>query len=271
MFPLLGRGLTASGMMRRPVRLGLALSGGVALGLAHVGVLQVLDQKNISVSAIAGTSMGAIVGALYAGGIPSDWLEKLAKRIRWRHVTRVIFPRQGIVGTERIELLLDTLLRGRTFDQLQIPLAVVAVDLLMGREVVLREGRVAPAVRASSAIPGIFPPVEMGDMVLADGGIVNNVPVRPARDMGCDVVVAVDVGGRRRRSRPRNLWETMLISMEISQRLQVDRQLKLADVVIRPDLSGLSPLGLHQAEEMIARGREAALEKIEEIEALLRE
>ncbi len=177
-----------------PKRLGLALGGGGARGMAHVGVLRVLEREGIQVHCVAGTSVGSLVGAAYAAGLDADALLEMALRIRWRDIARPVWPRQGFISFARLETYIVNLLGDLTFAELQRPYAAVAADLITGEEVILRRGRVAPAVRASCSVPGIVVPAEIEGRLLVDGGIVNNLPISVARELGADVVVAVGLG-----------------------------------------------------------------------------
>ncbi|MHB9143973.1 MAG: patatin-like phospholipase family protein [Symbiobacteriia bacterium] len=253
--------------------LGLALGGGAARCVAHIGVLQVLDENRIPVNLIAGTSGGALVGALYAAGLSPKWLEELAERLNWRHMVKLNLRRDGLLDTEGLERFVATLVKNQTFDDLRLPFAAVAVDLLTGEEVILQEGNVAPAVRASASIPGIFVPIQYRGRVLVDGGVRNNVPVSLARGMGADVVVAVDVGDREKRLKeaPRNLIQVMMASYDILQAAQVERALEGADVVIRPEPSHMSGFDLEHARQYVELGREATKLALPQIRARLLE
>ncbi|BCJ49328.1 hypothetical protein Asp14428_08030 [Actinoplanes sp. NBRC 14428] len=187
-----------------PVRIGLALGGGAVRGAAHVGVLDVLDAAGLAPAVIAGTSAGALIGALYAAGTGPSEISKVAQALRWSRLIRPARTRRALFATARLGAFLDDLLGGRDFDALDLPFAAVACELTTGDRVVLRDGPVASAVLASAAIPGVFPPVERDGRLLVDGSLVDIVPAGLAREMGADVVVAVDVSGPlpRRPRRP---------------------------------------------------------------------
>ncbi len=254
-------------------RLGLALGGGAARCLAHIGVLQVLQENQVPVHLIAGTSGGALVGALYAAGLDLKWIEELAVRINWRHLVRLNLRRDGLLDTEGLERFVATLIKDQTFDQLRVPLTCVAVDLTSGEEVILGDGRVAPAVRASASMPAIFLPVRYHDRVLVDGGVRNNVPANVARSMGADVVVAVDVSSRDKRlgEPPKNLVQVFMASYDIMQEAQTTRVLQDADVIVKPDSTQMSGFDLDHVREYVEVGRAAALEALPQIQARLAE
>ncbi len=175
-------------------RVGLALGGGGARGMAHVGVIRVLEREGIPIDCIAGTSAGSLAGAAYAGGIRGHDLLELALRIRWRDIMRPVWPRQGFVSFAKLETFVAELLGDPEFADLEIPYAAMAADLATGELVVLKEGRVAPAVRASCSVPGFVTPVEIDGRLLADGGVINNLPISVVRALGADVVLAVGLG-----------------------------------------------------------------------------
>jgi NTE family protein len=179
-------------------KLGLALGGGGVRGLAHVGFLKILEREGIQVDYIAGTSMGGIVGALYAAQVPIAEIEALALQARrLREVVKLVdlgLSTNGLMRGARVyDFMAETLGVNITFADLHIPLAMNAVDIISGREVVFKEGRVVDAVRATISVPGVFEPVEIGDCRLVDGGLLNNVPVDIVRSLGAEVIIAIDV------------------------------------------------------------------------------
>lgn len=178
------------------MKIGYALGGGAARGLAHIGVLKVLEEHGIHPDFIAGTSMGALVGALYAGGYTAGDIERLARSLDWRKMlllTDIQPPSGGFIMGNRVMDLLKSILGDLSFSQLKIPYACVAVDIISGEEIVLREGSLLDSVHASFAIPGIFKPVLIKERFLVDGGLRNVVPVSVCREMGADYIIAVNV------------------------------------------------------------------------------
>ncbi len=181
---------------RRFKKVGLALGGGAARGGAHLGVIRALEEAGIRVEYVAGTSIGAMVGAAYAAGT-IDELERFTQQLEWREMITfldVAFPSSGLIDGQKVTRFIDGLVGGRSFDELSLPLSVVASDLNGGAEVVMCDGDLVRAVRASISIPGIFRPVRRGEATLVDGGLVNPVPVTAVRAMGAEVVIAVDLG-----------------------------------------------------------------------------
>jgi NTE family protein len=183
----------SSGDLNRK-RVGLALGGGGARGMAHVGAIRVLEREGIPIDCIAGTSAGSLVGAAYAAGIRGHRLLEMALNIRWRDIARVVWPRQGFFSFDRLESFLVNTVGDLTFTELDMPYAAIAADLATGQQVVLTEGRLAPAVRASCSVPGLVTPADIGGRLLVDGGVVNNLPISVVRSLGADVVIAVGLG-----------------------------------------------------------------------------
>ncbi len=249
---------------------GLALSGGGGLGMAHIGVIDVLVEHGIPIDIITGTSAGAIVGALFCDGISPEQMEKIVSEISWSDFLVASVPELGFFSTEGIEEKLKEHLQSENFEDLAIPLAVIATNLDDGEEIVINRGSIVKGVAASAAIPVIFKPVEYEGMILVDGGLVNNLPSDLAREMGADIVIAVNLADNFRfEGRPQGLIETGIRSYNILQRshsIRVD-----ADIEIHPDLEGVAGTDLDQYREIIYRGREAAEEVVPDILALLGE
>ncbi|NBB90007.1 MAG: patatin family protein, partial [Spirochaetes bacterium] len=173
-------------------KVGLALGGGAARGIAHVGAIKVLEEHGIHIDYVAGTSAGSLIGALYCSGYTWEEIRDIVADVNWGNLVQPsLFSSKGLVNPSKLEKLLDKLISNKTFEELEIPLRVVSVDLLTGELYIFREGPVARAVRASSSIPGMFSPLEWNGMVLVDGGVKNNMPADIVRDMGADIVIAV--------------------------------------------------------------------------------
>jgi len=250
-----------------PKRIGLALSGGAVRGAAHIGVLEVLERAGIRPDLVAGVSAGSVVGSLYCAGYSTTQLRGLAANLQWRRLARICTPRLSLFDTTRMEDYLNELLEGRSFDQLNIPFVAVAVDIVTCTEVVLREGPLARAVRASCALPALFTPIEWGDKLLIDGGVMNNLPVQVLRDLGADYVIAVDVmwaSGHNRR--PRNIFEMSLQSAYAALRTAY-RESHDADCLISPKIPDLSLTDFSDVDELLARGKEAAEGALDQVRA----
>ncbi|HEY6660147.1 MAG TPA: patatin-like phospholipase family protein, partial [Pyrinomonadaceae bacterium] len=218
--------------------IGLALSGGAARGVAHVGVLKALSENGIRIDYIAGTSAGSLVGGAFASGMSLDEIADLARKLRWRDIGRVTMSRLGVQSNERLEQYLRARLPISRFEDLPIPLAVVATELKTGAAVIMRDrGDVPLAIRASCAIPGWYVPVidEQGQQ-LVDGGLVAVVPSSVARSLGADIVIAVDVNaaGATFIGSSSSVIGVLLQSMLVVQRTASHYQLEIADFVIKP-------------------------------------
>ncbi len=242
---------------RRPT-VGLALGSGALRGLAHLGVLQAFLDHRVPIDLIAGSSIGALVGAVFSAGADPRWAMKLAAGLSWEHLIEVAMPRYGFVRGDRLLSMARVLTKNKTFADLCTPLTCVAVDLEKGAEVCLSEGNVAEAVRASCSIPGVFAPYRLDGRLLVDGGVLTRVPVEPLRRRGADVVVAIDVASPVvEEVRITNLMSIILRAIDIMEKEVFKSRSGRADVWIRPDLSGLSDTDLGQAPAYFERGREA--------------
>lgn len=257
--------------MRIP-KIGLALGGGVARGLAHIGVLRGLEELDIKPNYIAGTSSGSIIGALYAAGLSVQSIVDLAGRTSWNNLIHLVVPRLSLIGTKKMEEYLSTILEDRTFHQLEIPFTALATDLLSAKRYVFREGDLAKAIVASCSIPGIFPPVEHRGRLLVDGGLVENVPVQSVREMGAELIIAVDLyASHAEMIRPNSIFMVLLRSYEIMQGNHGQPNDTLpADICITPDLSGESLVDLNNHAEYIKSGYNAVKLKQNEILKLIR-
>ncbi len=180
----------------KPLKIGLALGGGAALGFAHIGVIKVLQDNGINIDYVAGTSMGSVIGSLFACGMTVDKMLEAVKTFDIKKITKLNgfrIIKEGLYNTERLEEYIETLANTKLVEQTKIPFRCNAVDLYTGKEYVFKSGSLGQAVRASSAIPGLFKPVRKDNMLLVDGGVVNNIPFNIAKQMGADFVIAVDV------------------------------------------------------------------------------
>jgi NTE family protein len=245
-------------------KVGLALGGGVVLGAAHVGVLQAINELNIRVDCVTGTSIGAFVAALYAFGKPWHDLEQIAVDLEWIDTASLALSQFGLLSNQKLGELLRNLIGDVGFEDAQIPLGMVASNVVTGQRVKLTEGRVADSVMASSCIPGIFNPVMIGGEMLIDGGLLENVPIMVAREMGAETIIAVDLfTASHSRRNPENLVD-LLLNTYYSAMINAARPYnEFADVVITPDLSEFNLLSTDQIPAIIQTGYLAAKEKLE--------
>lgn len=253
--------------------MGLALSGGAARGVAHVGVLKVLAEGAVQVDCIAGTSAGALVAGAFAAGMPVAEIEELGRTLRWRDLGRVTVSRLGVQSNARMEEYVRARFPVTRFEELRIPFAAVATDLRTGGAVVMRdEGDVAFAVRASCALPGWYVPVtDTEGRQLVDGGLVANIPTAAVRALGADVVVAVDVNyeGARFLGAPQSAIGVLFQSFMVVQRTAAAHQRQLADVVISPRVGHIRWDEMTRADELVAAGEEATRAALDNIKELL--
>jgi NTE family protein len=252
-------------------RLGLALGGGAALGWAHVGVLQALDAHDIRPDLLAGTSAGAIVAALYAFGLSPDEIVPRVGELGWRRLSHFSMNSLGVLTNEGLEQAVEEAIGPARLEDAKLPVAVVTADIHTGERVVLREGPVGLAVRASACIPGIFVPVELDENTLVDGGVVENVPVQAVRELGSQVTVAVALMGLTNFRPVRTLIGVLANAFDIAMDAAQDRELEGADIVIRPDLREFRrwDTDTDTRDEIIEAGRRAGLEAAPKIAELL--
>ena len=253
--------------------LGLALSGGAARGIAHVGVLRALQENQIPINYVAGTSAGSLVGGAFASGMTIDEIEALGRGLRWRDIGRVTMSRLGVQSNDRLEQFVRDRLPVSRFEELPTPFAAVATDLKTGAAVIMRDtGDVAFAIRASCAIPGWYVPVTDSDgRQLVDGGLVAVVPASVARSLGADLVIAVDVNfeGATFLGPSHSVIGVVLQSMLVVQKTASHYQIASSDFVIRPRVGHIRWDEMGRAEELIAAGYKAGLESIPAIRALI--
>jgi NTE family protein len=246
---------------KNDIKVGIALGGGGARGLAHIGVLKALEEEDVPVGAIAGTSVGALIGSLYAAGVTTAQMEQMTQEIGWSSLTnysrfsmlRLMMTGQKL-STKNMEVYLRRRIGDTRFDELKIPFASVATDIQTGEKLVFREGSVALAARASATIPGMFEPVPFRHRFLVDGGLVSNLPTDLVALMGADLIVAVDVTADFVRAQPKNVLDVLNQAIYIqSERLAQD-ELSRAQVVIRPQLGDITMMDLSRSDECIDAG-----------------
>jgi len=268
----------------RKKKVGLALGGGAARGLAHLGVLEVLEEEGIPIDIIAGTSAGAAIGALYAQGKSADQIKNLVNELNWKKLATLVdlaLPRSGFISGRRIKNLIASIIGDVTFEDLKIPLACVATDIETGEEVVINHGSVLEGIRASISIPVAFTVARWGGRYLVDGGLVNPVPVSVLKGMGADFTIAVnvtpDISERayaearklRKETKEPSLISVMIQSLYIATHSISKSSLEGADIVIEPKIAHISPGDFHLAQECILLGRKAAEEAVPAIKRKL--
>ncbi len=256
-------------------RVALVLGGGAARGFAHVGVLRVLEQEKIPVDLIVGTSVGSLIGALYAAERNSFELEwtafQLQKEDLFDFGVMNVVTGMSFAAGERLERWLTEKIKVKNIDELKVPFAAVATDLNWGSKVVLDRGPVARAVRASSAIPGVFPPVQHMGKILVDGGVVDNIPIAVAREKGADLVVAVDISENLGNTSIKNVVDVVLQATNIMFALNVEHSKRGADVLLTPKVGDVTMLDFGQKKRCMQAGIEAAREAVPQIRKAIAE
>jgi NTE family protein len=261
-------GLQAAPRTARP-RVGLALGGGAARGFAHVGVIRALEQEKVPIDLIVGTSVGSLIGALYAHELNSFELEWTAFTLEKEHLfdfgVLSAIKSMGVVKGERLEEFVRSKVPVESIEDLKLPFAAVATDLNRGTPVVLDRGPVAKAVRASSSIPGVFPPLAWEDRVLVDGGLVENIPVSTAREKGADIVIAVDISRNVTNFEISNVVDVVLQSVNIMFSENTADTKRGADVLITPSVEDVSMFDFTRKKQCMQAGIEAAQKALPEI------
>lgn len=256
-------------MLGEPV-VGLALSSGGARGLAHIGALMALEENNIPIHMIAGCSAGSLIGCLFACGISAKKIGDIAMNVDRKLWLDITVPRKGFIKGDKVEELIRILTRNRNIEDLDIPFAAVATDLKTSEKVVFTEGPISKAVRASISVPGVFEPVNMGDRVLVDGAIIDRVPASLLREMGCDTIIAVDVGFGMAPSSITHIIDVILLSLDVMTRGLTERSKIEADVLIEPSLTHINGTKFNLVEECVEIGYNSTMGKMDEIKKAIR-
>jgi len=244
--------------MQRPT-VGLALGAGAARGMAHLGVLMALKEENIPIDVIAGTSIGSIFGALYADDADLNLVSKIVASLRREQFVDVVLPKMGLMKGEKLEEFLKLITKDKSFDQLAKPFYAIAADIETGEEVIINTGKVADALRASASIPGIFIPKKIDDRLLVDGATKNYVPINVLKIHKVDYIIAVDVrfGGKiDTKYNVQNIFDVILIALEISHLDNIKQLGNECNVLIQPLLSHISPARFDLVQECMEIGME---------------
>lgn len=250
--------------MERP-KIGLALGAGGARGFAHLGVIKVLQEEGIPIDMIAGSSMGALIGSFYGAGLNMHTLYRFATVFKRKYYLDFTVPKMGLLAGNRIGELIKLFTHGKLIEQLNIPIAIIAADLQTGGKVVFKQGPVADAVRASISIPGVFVPHEVNGRLLVDGGVVDRVPISVVKEMGADIVIAVDVLGVNTELEITSIYDVIIQSLDILQ-LELMKTSKItADVLIKPQVGTYSAQAFTNTEEIIKIGEEEAKSQLANI------
>jgi len=253
-----------------PVRIGIALGGGAAKGFAHIGVIKMLEANGFAPAVVSGTSAGSVVGALYASGMNAFEMQEKAVALDEAKIRDLQLSSGGLVLGQKLEDYVNEQVRRKPLEQLAKPFVAVATRLEDGERTVFARGNTGQAVRASSSVPGVFQPVAIGKYHFVDGGIVSPVPVDAARQLGADVVVAVDISNKARGQTPSHLLGALNQSIAIMGQKLGQAELQHATVVIRPDISRIGSTDFAQKHQAILEGEKAAQAALPAIQRALK-
>lgn len=256
--------LSACALQPKPVaqprptpKIALALGGGAARGFAHVGVIKALEAQGIVPEIVVGTSAGSVVGALYAGGYNGFELQKLAMQMDESQVSDWTLPDRGVIKGEALQSFINKALNNRPLEKLAKPFGVVATELSSGESVVFRTGNAGMAVRASSSVPGVFQPVSISGREYVDGGLVSPVPVRAAKDLGADFIIAVDISAKPQNGKTHSTLDVLLQTFAIMGQTISKYELAEADVVIRPNTPEIKATDFQSRHLAVLEGEKA--------------
>ncbi len=253
-------------LVERATGIGLALGGGFARGIAHIGVLKVIEEEKIPIHCVAGTSVGALIGAAYCSGLTIEECEEFAARVRFKHFARWTLSRFGFASNQRMIGFLNSLLKVKTFEDLKIPLAVTATDFSTGEGVVFHSGPLVDPVRASCAYPGMFLPVKIGGRLLVDGMLAYPVPTAPLREMGASRVLAISLKGKwTNGDGPRHVFEVIGQCFAIAQEMNSSQWKQAADLVIEPDVHEFKYDDFEHSSDLVRAGETAMRAALPEV------
>ena len=253
---------------QRP-RVGLALGGGFARGIAHIGVLRAMEEHQIPIDVICGTSVGALIAATYASGTSLDEMERQSSETTFRDFGRWTLSRMGMATNDRLEHFLHKFTPAQKFSEMKIPLCIVATDVVLGESVYFTDGEIAPALRASCAYPGLFIPIEHQGRTLVDGFLTEAVPAVAAQKMGAELIISVHLEPGLLDAKPRNTIEVISRSFSIIQVGSMQAWRNATDVLIEPDVHRVLWDEFVKTPELVAAGQFAAHVAMPRIKALL--
>jgi len=255
----------------RKKKVALVLGGGSARGIAHIGVMRVLQEARIPIDYVVGTSIGAMVGAAYCVGVSVESMDKKARAFSWEKLFDPVFPKIGLIEGNKLEQVIQDIIENKEFSDARIPLAIVTTDIEKNEEIYFTSGDLKKLVRASCSWPGVFNPVVIDNRLLVDGGVKNSVPTKIAQALWPDAfIIAVDVGFCVKKGKIDNILQIMLQTFQIMGEELNGYQASSADIVIRPDLAEIDQISFNRANELIEQGAEAARQSISRIKKALR-
>ncbi|MGM9986624.1 MAG: patatin-like phospholipase family protein [Bacillaceae bacterium] len=250
-------------------KIGLALGSGGAKGFAHLGIIKVLEEEEIPIDMIAGSSMGALVATFYGAGKDVHRCVKMAKMFKRKYYIDYTLPKMGFIAGNRVVELIRLFTYGKKLEELDIPVNVVATDIETGEKVIFKEGSIGDAVRASIAIPGIFVPYRYQGRLLVDGGVVDRIPVSVVKEMGADLILAVDVSPLPPREKITTIYDVIMQSIEILQRELVQQRELSSHLLMQPDVSHFSSRAFTNIEEIILAGEVEAKKHVATIKKMI--
>jgi NTE family protein len=262
------RSFAYPGQGERP-KIGLALGGGFARGIAHIGVLRVLEEHEIPIDFIAGTSVGALIAATYASGTALDEMQRQGAATTFRDFGRWTLSRMGMASNERLEHFLHKFTPAQSFNEMKIPLSIVATNLINGKSVHFTDGEIGPALRASCAYPGLFLPVQYRGQIFVDGFLTETVPAEAAREMGAEIVIGVHLEPGLLKTAPRNTIEVISRSFSIIQTAAAQLWHSDVDILIEPEVHHILWDEFAKTPQLVAAGEESARAAIPKIKAAL--
>jgi len=266
----LSRFSSATESQNKSASIGLALGGGFARGIAHIGVLKVLEEEQIPIRLVAGTSVGALIGAAYCSGLSTAELEEVARRVRFKTFARWTLSRHGFATNQRMIGFLNSVLKLKSFEELRLPLAVTATDLITGEGVIFHSGPLVEPLRASCAYPGMFQPVNIRGKWLVDGMLAHAVPTRPLRDMGAEKILAIHLRGRWSNGEaPRHLFDVIGQCFAIAQEMSSEQWKQAADLIVEPDVNGFDYDSFEHTTALIRAGEVAMRRAVPEVKKWL--
>ncbi len=249
------------------IRIGIALGGGAAKGFAHIGVIKMLEANGLKIEFVSGTSAGSVVGAMYASGMDSFQMQQQAFVLEESNIRDISLFSGGLIKGLKLQDYVNSMVKNKPLELLRKPFAVVATQLETGQRTVFIRGNTGQAVRASSSVPGVFEPVKIGKFSYVDGGIVSPVPVDAARQLGADLVIAVDISSKASGKTPEDMLGIVNQSIMIMGQKLGEQELSRADVVIRPRVNAIGPAEFEQKNQAILEGEKAALAALPQIRA----
>ena len=245
-------------------KIGLALGGGAVLGAAHIGVLKALEESEIEIDSITGTSIGAFVATLFAFGITAREIEVIVTELGWLDISKFALSKYGLLSNAKLGEAVRSIIGDVTFADANISLAVIATNIATGKRVVLDQGDVAEATMASTCLPAVFAPVEIDGQMLVDGGLVENVPLSPLRTMRANYIIGVDLNAKRKYEKPGDMIDVLMNALDIAIDNSTRLQTKNVDLLITPEVFHFSRTDRDNIERLVKVGYKAAAPQLKE-------